>query len=360
MKRAVALALAAALTGAAPAAASTIFGTRGSITAIAADGMRVAIATTALKRSCDRIVVWDAAAKTFARFDAHTNCPGGETSGGQRVAEVALAGARVGWVESSSGNFQDLTLRTALLWEKKIAGVAFAENHYGADASLDGDWIGKLYGDGSLLAFNTWHLCETQRPEGEPPCEPGVESGYTIVTEQRLWKLAGGVKAPVRAGPDALSIVAVDGGRIAAQRESGPVTVFGAAGAVLGTIAVPPGSFAGTVLQGSRLVALRNGALEVYDLGSGALAKTIELAPGKPAPELRDVQGALAVYVRGLKVHVVRVTDGREATIAAAGEGPVDAQLEPAGLFYSYQLPRSTAHGRVAFVPLAELERKLG
>ena len=67
---------------------------------------------------------------------------------------------------------------------------------------------------------------------------------------------------------------------------------------------------------------------------------------------LADLQGDLAVYVAGREVHVLRVTDGRDVVVRRPAVGPVHAQLESTGLFYS--------SGRnVNFVPRSELNRRL-
>ena len=61
------------------------------------------------------------------------------------------------------------------------------------------------------------------------------------------------------------------------------------------------------------------------------------------------------MYIAGRTVHLLRLSDRRDATIRAPGVGPVHAQLEPSGLFYSYSPAASPGRGRVALVPLASL-----
>jgi hypothetical protein len=47
--------------------------------------------------------------------------------------------------------------------------------------------------------------------------------------------------------------------------------------------------------------------------------------------------------------------------LAIAGEeGPVHAELERNGLYYSYNTPAGAKHGRVAFVPLDQLTARFG
>src|SRR3954465_7519360 len=139
---ALAAATAAALVGsgaAAPARTRTL-ATDGAVAALSADGGRVAVATTALAPACGRVVLWNAPARSSARWNAHTNCGGGrQTSGGQRLTEVALAGARALWVESISGNNQELALWSATRG-RKPSMLAFATNGNGAGEDPAGDY----------------------------------------------------------------------------------------------------------------------------------------------------------------------------------------------------------------------------
>ncbi len=111
-----------------------------------------------------RILVWNAAAKSFVAYKAGTHCPGADVpSGGEWLGEIALAGTRVLWIEGSWGNNEYLTLRTVTPG-KKVANVAEAENGSGAGEEPSGDYLGHLYGDGSLLVFNTWSVCMALPP----------------------------------------------------------------------------------------------------------------------------------------------------------------------------------------------------
>jgi hypothetical protein len=65
-----------------------------------------------------------------------------------------------------------------------------------------------------------------------------------------------------------------------------------------------------------------------------------------------DVEHGLLVYTIGRVVHVLRLADGREKSFVAPVVQPVQAQLEPSGLFYSYRLRNE---GRVRFVPFGQI-----
>lgn len=350
---------------AAPAVSTTVLKTAGRVLFLAADGGRVAVATAATSTSCDRIVVWTPAKKTTSGFGTGTNCPpGGSTSGGEFLGELALAGTRLAWVEAYQGNLQDLVLKTRVLGKKKAKEVAFAENHSGAEGGVDGDYLGNLYGDGSLLAYNIWEVCTAYPPDWEvdpsyPMCEDVQAAGdepEEVVRGQKLLRIsAKGKGISVKSGTDSFGVVDVDAGRIATRQATGGITILGSAGGVLGTVPVPAGELAGAALSGTTLAVLRNGALEVYDAATGALEKTLPLAAGA---ELTDLQGDLAVYLAGTAVHVVDLQTGEDALFGTSPAGPVDAELEPGGLTYAYNVSGAKL-GRVVFVPLATVVAQL-
>jgi hypothetical protein len=70
-------------------------------------------------------------------------------------------------------------------------------------------------------------------------------------------------------------------------------------------------------------------------------------------PPRRETHRGVTMTVRGGTIVLRRSADGRVARI-----GPralADADLEPAGLFYAYNLRRNARPGRLAFVPFARL-----
>jgi WD40 repeat protein len=301
------------------------------------------------------------------------SCPGAEASGINEVPELALASKRVAWLEAVGGNNLDLTVKSFVLGSTRTVTVStYAENGFGAGETPDGDWIWNLTGDGNLIVYDRWHACtaypaDVDASEYGPHCDQpalGDHQDY-ILSEQKLLRVIAGKSVEIASAPEtqvdsfrstSLAVVSVDAGRIAAQDASGKVTIYSAKGAVLEQIAVPSGTFAGTALQSSRLVTLRDGKLEIYNVSSGELVKTIPLASGSV---LRDLHGGLAVSVRGRKVQVVRLSDGKKLTFSPPGKGAVDAQIEAAGLYYSYNLPSGRDHGRVVFVPFARVLKKL-
>ncbi|MGD0272631.1 MAG: hypothetical protein ABSB96_02725 [Gaiellaceae bacterium] len=362
--------------------ATSILSERGVITEISADGSRVA-AVEGATNACFKIVAWNTATKKTVRFNTGVNCPADEGAMNE-VPGIALAGTRVAWIEGVGGNDLELSVHSRVLGARKSAMVsAFTSNGNGAGEQPDGGYVENVVGHGGLLVYNSWSVCSAV-PAGESAedslatcAQPApADKEILIYSDQQLEKVVGNRSVVIRSAPDAqapysynvgritaqqtLAAVAVDAGRVAVQAPSGAVTLLSATGVVLKQIAVPAGTFSGTALQGSQLVTLRNGSLEVYNVASGSLTKTIPLAAGSSKPVLRDLKDGLAVYVRGLAVHVVRLSNGKNLTITVPGAGPVDAQIESTGLYYSYNLPKATNQGRIVFLPFADLLTKLG
>ncbi len=352
---------------------------------ISADGARVAVVATSKEGACDaRIIIWNAKKRSNKWFAASgSDCRDPEIRG--EIPQIALTNKRITWLSLGGGNSLLESLITRELGGKKNRLIAFT-GHGGLPEFADGDWIGNVTGYGNLVFYNRWDFC-TAYPEGLGPdvttCKPpsGDEKSYRF-TRQRLVKWQNGGSRTIAIAPDveasslktagqlvlpySLAVVSVDADRIATQTPAGPVVIYSASGAVLAEIAVPSGKSAGTALQGSQLVTLRNNKIGLYRVSSGALVKTIPVARGSV---LRDLQSGLVVYVSKRKIHVLRLLDGRNVTYAPPGSGPVDAQIERSGLFYSYntksalylmRFPNTKSPGRVVFVPLARVLKKLG
>jgi hypothetical protein len=398
--------------GSLPAAASTSIGsirvlrTQQPVRHIAADGSRVAVATTTEKaNTCDRIVVWSPSKRSSVRFDTGVNCDTGSTI--NDIQELALAGKTVLWLEADGGNSIELGVYSHTLGTKKTK-IVLPTGSYSLDGYGEGNYgpfafVGNLFGAGNLLVFNSWRSC-MEVPVGSPDATcpqsaPGSEP-VLLYSEQKLLKVVNGKSVEVASAPDtqigvarfaspvdavavAPAVVAVDANRIAAQYPDGSVTIYSTGGAVLQSIPVPSGTFSGFALQGSRLVTIRNDKLELYNVSSGARLKTIPVAAGSL---LRGFEKGLAVYVSRhnvkyagthlyvyRKVHVLRLSDRKSVTFSPSGTNEkrllflpsqvgsvaVNAQIEASGLFYSYSIKSNHARGRVVFVPFATVLKKL-
>jgi hypothetical protein len=104
----------------------------------------------------------------------------------------------------------------------------------------------------------------------------------------------------------------------------------------------------------------RGTTLDTYDTATGAHTRTRSLAADEGPTFLLDVQGDLAVYATGGAVHLLRLSSGRDVALRLPGAAPtLDAHLEPAGLFVSWNTMYNRRLGRVGFVPLRVVNARL-
>jgi hypothetical protein len=179
---------------------------------------------------------------------------------------------------------------------------------------------------------------------------------------QTLWR----VREPswaaqqLRADPGPLRPLDVDAGRIVASGDNATV-VLDADGRQLLSI---PVSTTAAQLAGSDLILLVPGALRDYDATTGALLHSWPLPDvsfgglcglpmqqcGSPRLRLEGAARGVAAYLLDGKLHLLRLSDGADTTVADA----TAAALDDSGLFYAY---RTTGiwPGRIRFVPFDQL-----
>jgi hypothetical protein len=270
-------------------------------------------------------------------------------SGHQAILAQGIAGRRLAWAPYDAGNYTTAHLVTATVRRPRPPVRLTGDKIRNSD-SLEGDSVGNVYGDGSLLVFNTWSACES-RPEGGS-CAEGTPPGYHIYNEN-VWRVVGHRKRLVLASPDQATVLSVANGRILLQRADGSLELRRADGSLLRAFPFRPKGVRGAVLDASELVVLdRSPRLtwRVYDPVSGQQKRAFAAQPGAfPA----DVERGLLVYTLGRVVHVVRLADRRQRKFdTPRGSEYVLAQIERPGLFYSYQVG---SEGRVRFVPFDEI-----
>jgi hypothetical protein len=106
-------------------------------------------------------------------------------------------------------------------------------------------------------------------------------------------------------------------------------------------------------LDADRLVVWRFGRLEAWSVASGTRELTRPLPAGY---RLEDVDGGIAVLLGSDTIVLLRLDEGRSFTLEP-GRGPLLADLEPQGLYYTYTA--GDGGGRVVFLARAELVRRL-
>jgi hypothetical protein len=351
--------------------ADRAFSTRGLITGLAADGHRAAVMTT-IKGSCGRIVVWTAPGGKSASFKPG-EC-GSILCGSECVSNVAVGGGRVAWIESGGGNSSESTVVAAKLSGGATREIEHVANGNGAGGDPEGGYIGQLLGDGPLLAYNSWQVACTHRDSDHDFCDRWG------LADIKLVRVVGGRRVVVKRGADACRLAGVGGGRLAvtgtvpwwnagvwecslgAGASARAVTVLAPDGSRVASVpavdANPPRAIA---LSRTRLAFLRTFSLDLYDPATGAMSRSLSLGPAA-ALALEGVNSRLALLGGPHRLVLVRLGDGKLMSFPlrpGAATGLVGASLTEAGLFYAFNTPRAAAKGRIVFVPIADVVRRL-
>lgn len=271
------------------------------VTALAADGTRIAYATGFSARDCNRVYVWNLVTGGVAKLGRKSHCE--RTSTGNAVAAVSVAGARVLWVHYVGGNTRDWTLWTAT--ETRSAPVRLRLVSREADAPPP-----IVIGEGD---------------------SPRLGDILPYAVDQTVVALhANGARRFSWAAPARVVALAAKGGKLAVASEGGVVTLLDASGRMLrretfgGEIDEVRITGDSLVVQHGRTLELRGGRIAIYSLVAGAT--------------LADADGNRALIVRRGKVSTFDLDSGFGG-IAAPGSL---AQLEGATL--------SAASGRTVSV----------
>ncbi len=358
-----------------PTAGPQVIRTSGVVESLAADGGRVAVTVRKSRGDCERIVVWEPARRSLVRVGSRKRpCLGLST--GESIPYVALADRRVAWVWDGGGNFHDLIVRTATVG-KPLQVAQLAQRSYNVD-SLVGHYAGNVHGDGDLLVYGTWSVCEGVEFESSLPCSAGKPEREPY--DSAVQRVRGTRSTRIASDRGGLGILSVSAGRVAALRSDGTIAVLSSEGKVVKEFPFAPGEVRGATLDGRRLVVLRRSlgrhTIDAYDVSGSAHASRPIAPPGTasdrrcswpvvPLPLCRtpyarlrlvDAENGIAVYVLGREIHLLRIADGARAVVRPpATRGTVEAQLERSGLFYAYQVADAALPGRVAHLPYAKV-----
>jgi WD40-like Beta Propeller Repeat len=295
--------------------------------ALSADGGRVAFPAAGTAADCGHISVWTPGSRSLARSYTPPGC-GWPPS--DRVYDVELAGQRVAWAtESDCGNTCSNDLESGMLGAR-------SREHLASGGSTNGDTPTDFHvrGHGDLLVFNDRRRLVSVGA-GRERCQEGSRLAAVCATLRRV--------------DHATAADSVAGGLIAIL-ENEAVAVVDERGTLVRVFPFGSGEARAARIDGNRLVVGREGAVELYDVSTGA---PIAQQAVPTRFRLADADGGTAVLMRNNVVMLLRLQDGRSRTLTP-GRGPVLAELEPAGLFYSYATP--DGGGRVVFAPRSEAE----
>ena len=245
---------------------------------------------------------------------------------GNDVYGLALAGERLAYLTFVAAN----RVHTALMlttFERGDEGEMIAQGaaDYGRPRALS-----DAVGAGTTLVYGTRSSLVS----------------LPAIPPESIWRIDGA--KPVQVTPDAkdLQPLSVDQGRIVARHPGGSLELLDSNGGVLRTFDV---SSLEAALAGDDLVAHVRGELRGYSASTGALRYVWPLAD-VPGAKLNDVARGVVVYTLDGVVHLLRLSDGADATVPRA----TAAELTDAGLFYAYR-GEDPWPGRIRFVPFDEL-----
>ena len=250
------------------------------VLALAVEGSRVVYASGRSRGDCNRVRVWNLATRGVTTLGRRTTCA--ETSTGNAIASVAVAGARVLWVHYVGGNTREWSLWTASVRTPSPVRLRAASSDADAPPPIV---IGP--GDdsrlGSLLPYAVDRAVVALRADG---------------ARAFAWN------APAR-------VVALSAfqGELAVASAGGIVTVLDGRGRVLSTerfgaeIDAVRVTGSGLVVQHGRTLELRGGRVALYSLAPGV--------------RLAAADGDRAVLVGGGKVRSFDLDSGAGGVVTS-------------------------------------------
>lgn len=316
----------------------------GKIIGLAADGSR-ALVITEFRRGCASVEAWEQTRPRMVRFQRPCG-PNQEVGNGEGTDGPAVAGTSVAWRRLGGANILETSVRIASL--ARPSPVPIGEGHL---PSQSGTVATAPVGHGALIAFTLELRCSAvDEAPPEERCPPGRRHGDVI--EATVWRAGGTGRCPTDRGvcervaqaTGELTVLAVDAGRIAARTDDG-VRLLASAGTVLRDF---PVNATAAALSGTRLAVRTADAIEVYDEGSG---RQLDRIPVARSVRLEDLQGELLLTASSTALTIRSLADGRTTTVRTVGAAR--GQLEAPGLF-------AAGTRRVAFIPMAEVLRRLG
>ena len=249
---------------------------------------------------------------------------------------VVLADRAVGYRCDNSG--EGYSYEDALrLGSRRIARTSGGE--------FTGSYLRGIASEGRTVVFGVTHV------DGrEPP---------NLHAHARVWETTGGPPRVVRTLTGDATVLDLDGGRILIARGFHTLAGFSPHGP-LRSVHVRGGEILGATFAGGwRVLVRQSGRLSESDLASGRRIGSWPMPAGSIGdPQPLSAHNGLVAYAVGATIHLLRLSDGREAVLDAPNAlGPAFALFVPGGVFYAYNEADSSRPGRLAFVPMAKVER---
>jgi hypothetical protein len=352
----------------------------GSIVEMKAEAGRaiVQVESGPVNNYCADVIVWTPATRKILAVLNH-RC--GLAYPYESFYGAALAKDNAAYVHTSEGNILESYLVATSLATGRSSNLA-AE--YAGGQGSWGNIVTNAQGHGNLLVYNDHKKC-LKGPDVTPPdvaCPPGIAES-TIVSDQI--RLALPTNRAIATSDHQLTLLAVGGGRVIIAQQTGPIIVLSPqptptglvahagfrAERLIATYQYKPHDVLAAATDGRTLALLRRGALDVIPLpGNTGTRKTHQLpratsyGPDRPVAcndwghcqtstlRLTDLDGNIAVFIRSHAVYLLNLTTSHNIIFASPTAGPVNAQLEPDGLYIS-------AGNRLTFTPRTAVEKRL-
>jgi hypothetical protein len=319
---------------AAPGQAAHVKNTNGWIESIGMDGPRLVYAVGG-GAGCTKVFVWNVRTQTAALVSGKGTCAADSTSTGGGVTQIAVADTRVAWLVNEGGNTEsDDYLYTSSLpgWKERLVTTAVRTGNI--DGTLTGSWLSGLVGGGDRIALNQFT----------------TDKSGTVATAA-LRRLDVGLTT-VAAGKTTLHAASLDRHRIAVLRTDQKVALYDSdSGRLLLTVSPSPAREV-ALRQDYIVVLTRTGTIEIFNANTGARVRTLRVAAG--ASRL-DVHSGIAAYAVGRTVHVLRLSDGKDAVLATAPRAIRALEVEAPGIAYAYNTVKGIKDvGNLAFVPMGK------
>jgi sugar lactone lactonase YvrE len=316
------------------------FGIAGTVTALSADGRLVAF-DEMTGGFCDWIHFWNPVTRVTAKGE--DRCIDDASGSQSDSAFLTLSGTTALWADFDQGNHSYCTSGSSSLAAPKIkdAGLCTGDPD---------DVIGGIAGQEGTFVVNHWTECSTG-------CPNGVDTyGGDRVSDVTLVRIApDGAKTTIGTGKDALTVAAMDGGRLLLVRADDELAIVSSSGATLRTIPFQTARVYGAALQGNDVVVETSNQLIDFSASTGKKIAARGI-PRNDDLSFGGVESGIAVWTLRRELVLERLRDGRTVTIQPGGL-PVRATFSSAGLYYSYTASTHGENGHVAFVPLAVVLR---
>ena len=271
------------------------------------------------------------------------------------VSEVAVDGGRAATLVDETPSWEYV-----LVWSPKgvVARPNLACDRQESDLVLAGGRFAHVCFEGDK---NTVLTATFRRTKSVPRLRTSafvVLAGHGSLVAgsagRTLWRFDAASKAKVRTYGAPIVALDADGERILVGRSNTVLEVVSRSGKTLTRLKLP--HLGGALLRGARIASIANGRFVVSDLHGKAARRR----PVAGDATLVDLEGDLVVYSVGIRLHLLRLGDGRDVTLRFKGQfGYASAKLSRGGFFYTYNVRGSSKPGRAGFVPAAAVRTLL-